>query len=106
MGATGKHYPALFEKFKAIATDGGLVDVSPPGDFAANAGDAAHALVARHMRENVRWVLDRCSDDATRSEAAKGLPPVVLSDDVPFELPHFRVAAFVRRTGPARQPAR
>ncbi len=103
MGGTGGYYPALFETFEAIATEGGLADISPSEPFAANEDAAAHALVARHVRGNVRYILDRCSDDATRYAAAQTLPADVLSDEVPFELPRFRVAAFVRRAGPRKR---
>ena len=96
LGATGNSYPELYSKVKAIAASANLLDVSPLDVLAANADSGARALVAGHVRDNVKWAVANCPTEV-RSGVLSELPEDIVDDAVRFCLPKFRTLVFVRQ---------
>lgn len=102
LGATGGTYPDLYSKVRAIAATAKLLDVSPPRPFAANADSASLALVAEHVRDNVKWAISN-SPARVRSVVVRALPKDLMDDTVRFQLPKFHALVFVRQGPPHRR---
>jgi hypothetical protein len=101
LGSTGRSYPEVFANVRAIAARAQLLEVSPKEPFAANPDPEFLALVAEHVRKNVRWALEG-APAGVRSDVAAGLPGDVVNSTVRFRLPNFRAVVFVRQ-GPLRR---
>jgi len=96
LGGIGNSYPELYSKVKAIAASANLLDVSPRDALAANADSGALALVAGHVRDNVKWAVANCPTEV-RSVVVSALPKDIVDDTVRFKLPKFRALVFVRQ---------
>ncbi len=96
LGGIGRRYPEISTKVEAIAASANLLDVSPLDALAANADSGARALVAGHVRDNVKWAVANCPTEL-RSVVVRELDKELVDDTVRFKLPKFRALVFVRQ---------
>ncbi len=104
LGGTGPKYTKLHAAVKAIGDTARLRDVSPQDALEANANPEALALVAEHVRENVKWAVENCPAER-RGAIVQALPKDLVDDALRFRLPKFRALVFVR-TGPSSRQRR
>lgn len=95
MGGTGRHYPAIYDEVRRIASQTRLRDISPEALFDPNVSPQFE-IVKTHVLSNVAGALGLCNV-AERDDLHQALPADLTVATEEFKLPKYRALVFVRQ---------